>query len=109
GTGGAVSVEHPLPTLTAKDRFGLVIPSIENGSPKLGYRMLTKRECARGQGFPDSYQFQGTQADSCRQIGNAGRRRLARDNPLAARTKRSDLGEFLAEENPLPQLEGSKP
>jgi DNA (cytosine-5)-methyltransferase 1 len=35
------------------------------------HRMLTNRECARAQGFPDSYEFTGTEAAVKRQIGNA--------------------------------------
>lgn len=34
-------------------------------------RLVTVRECARGQGFPDSYVFKGTVAKNCMQIGNA--------------------------------------
>lgn len=35
------------------------------------HRMLTNRECARAQGFPDSYEFTGTDTEVKRQIGNA--------------------------------------
>ncbi|AXQ53093.1 DNA methylase [Mycobacterium phage Rando14] len=35
------------------------------------HRMLNNRECARAQGFPDTYEFIGTAADVKRQIGNA--------------------------------------
>lgn len=34
-------------------------------------RIVTARECARGQGFPDSYVFKGTVVRNCMQIGNA--------------------------------------
>ncbi|KQK20551.1 DNA (cytosine-5)-methyltransferase 1B isoform X2 [Brachypodium distachyon] len=34
-------------------------------------RIITVRECARSQGFPDSYQFAGTIQSKHRQIGNA--------------------------------------
>ncbi|VVA38733.1 PREDICTED: DNA [Prunus dulcis] len=34
-------------------------------------RILTVRECARSQGFADSYQFSGTVLHKHRQIGNA--------------------------------------
>ncbi|CAA3027627.1 DNA (cytosine-5)-methyltransferase 1B-like [Olea europaea subsp. europaea] len=34
-------------------------------------RIVTVRECARSQGFPDSYQFSGTVLHKHRQIGNA--------------------------------------
>jgi DNA (cytosine-5)-methyltransferase 1 len=33
--------------------------------------MLTNRECAAAQGFPDHYRFTGTRTDVKRQIGNA--------------------------------------
>ncbi|CAH8276765.1 unnamed protein product [Arabidopsis lyrata] len=34
-------------------------------------RIITIRECARSQGFPDSYEFSGKKKDKHRQIGNA--------------------------------------
>lgn len=51
-------LEEPMHTVTTKDRFGLVEVMI-NGEPyvitDIGMRMLTPRELARAQGFPDSY------------------------------------------------------
>ena len=35
------------------------------------HRLVSVRECARSQGFPDSFQFDGTIKDRHRQIGNA--------------------------------------
>ncbi|XP_073106834.1 DNA (cytosine-5)-methyltransferase 1A-like [Elaeis guineensis] len=34
-------------------------------------RVVTVRECARSQGFPDSYKFSGNIQDKHKQIGNA--------------------------------------
>lgn len=51
-------VTDPLPTITTKDRLGVVTVEI-NGEPMViadvGMRMLTPRELYRCQGFPDSY------------------------------------------------------
>lgn len=66
---------HPLATVTAGgNHHG--IASITPGGPR--FRMLTVRERARAQGFPDSYVFHGTQADQVKQIGNAVSVRVAR-------------------------------
>lgn len=48
----------PLGTVTTHDRFGLVtvvIDSVEYVIVDIGFRMLTPRELARAQGFPDSF------------------------------------------------------
>jgi DNA (cytosine-5)-methyltransferase 1 len=59
---------HPLATVTAGGNHHGVATLI-NGVPH--HRMLTNRECARAQGFPDTYEFTGTRAEVKRQIGNA--------------------------------------
>ncbi|WKL57256.1 DNA cytosine methyltransferase [Asticcacaulis sp. ZE23SCel15] len=51
-------LEGPLGTVTTRDRFGLVTVSIEGEEyviVDIGMRMLTPRELARAQGFPESY------------------------------------------------------
>ena len=57
------AADSPLHTVTTKDRFGLVTVSIE-GTPyvlaDIGMRMLTPRELARAQGFPDWYVLERT-------------------------------------------------
>lgn len=59
---------HPLATITAGGNHHGVA-TVLDGVPH--HRMLTNRECARAQGFPDTYRFLGTRAEVKRQIGNA--------------------------------------
>jgi DNA (cytosine-5)-methyltransferase 1 len=66
---------HPLATVTAGGNHHAVA-QIVDGRPH--HRMLTNRECARAQGFPDSYLFHGRHDDVKRQIGNAGPVGIAR-------------------------------
>ena len=70
---GAKSVEDPLGTVTAKGRFGLVVPT------RMGirFRMLKPHELAAAMGL-EGYEFCGTQTDQIRQIGNAVAMRTAR-------------------------------
>jgi DNA (cytosine-5)-methyltransferase 1 len=67
-------VNQPLGTVTTKDRFGLVTVTI-NGEPyvivDIGMRMLTPRELARAQGFPDSYWFPNVKSHAVKLIGNS--------------------------------------
>lgn len=81
-TGGPCSVEEPLDTVTTKPRFGLAMPMVQIGQEvylvDIHFRMLTKRELARAQGFPDSYQFTGNTTAVVKQIGNAVPTNLAR-------------------------------
>ncbi len=57
GTGGQdQSCADPLHSATTKARFGLVtVAGVEYQISDIGMRMLTPRELARAQGFPDSY------------------------------------------------------
>ncbi len=74
GTGNGQPVTTPLDTVTTRDRFALATVQI-GGEPyritDIGMRMLTPRELARAQGFPDSYILNGSKADQIAAIGNA--------------------------------------
>lgn len=59
---------HPLACVTAGGNHHAVA-TIREG--RAWHRLLTNRECARAQGFSDSYEFLGTGAEVKRQIGNA--------------------------------------
>lgn len=60
--------EHALATITAGGNHHAVA-SVADGQQF--HRLLTNRECARAQGFPDSYRFAGTSGQVKRMIGNA--------------------------------------
>lgn len=66
-TGTPTSVGEPLPTVTAKDRFGVVEPVRLD----VLFRMLQPHELAAAMGFPKGYRFTGNRGDQVRQIGNA--------------------------------------
>lgn len=74
GTAVGQHLTEPLYTITGKDRFGLVLVQV-NGQPHviadIGMRMLTPRELARAQGFPDSYVLTGTKTSQVARIGNS--------------------------------------
>lgn len=74
GTAIGQHVTEPLYTITGKDRFGLVVVQVA-GEPyviaDIGMRMLTPRELARAQGFPDTYQLTGTKTNQVARIGNS--------------------------------------
>lgn len=56
GTDQDPRLEEPLHTVTTKDRYGLVtIKGEDYAIVDIGMRMLTPRELARAQGFPDTY------------------------------------------------------
>ncbi|WP_068922157.1 DNA cytosine methyltransferase [Planobispora rosea] len=59
---------HPIACVTAGGNHHGVA-TVENG--QAWHRLLTNRECARAQGFADSYEFTGKPAEVKRQIGNA--------------------------------------
>lgn len=62
----AISTEFPLPTVTTKDRFGLIQPCLFD----IRYRLLEPHELAAGMGFTN-YKFCGSKTDVKTQIGNA--------------------------------------
>jgi len=71
GNGGALDVDAPLPTVTTRDRFALVVPDLFPWGIDIRYRMLQPRELARAMGFPDEYEFAGNKTAVTKQIGNA--------------------------------------
>jgi DNA (cytosine-5)-methyltransferase 1 len=72
GGGTAAPLDRPMPTITATARHGLVACTHDGQVlVDIGLRMLTPRELARAQGFPDSYQLAGTVAEQIRCIGNS--------------------------------------
>lgn len=72
GTATASAVNKPTPTVTEKHRFGLVtIHGMDYQIVDIGMRMLTPRELARAQGFPDDYVLTGTKTNQVAKIGNS--------------------------------------
>lgn len=72
GTGVAKPLNEPLDTITTKDRFMLVmIKGTVNAVTDIMTRMLTPRELARAQGFPDTYRLIGSKSDQVARIGNS--------------------------------------
>jgi DNA (cytosine-5)-methyltransferase 1 len=71
GTKNMSAAGEPLPTVTARDRFGLVEAEVTHYRLDIRFRMLQPRELARAQGFPDEYIFTGSREDVVKQIGNA--------------------------------------
>lgn len=72
--GTANRLDAPAPAVVTKARHGLVTVSIDGADyvlADIGLRMLTPRELARAQGFPDSYQLEGSKADQIARIGNS--------------------------------------
>lgn len=96
GTGEAQSLEEPLHTVTAKDRFGLVIV---HGQPyrivDIGMRMLAPRELFDAQGFPPGYiidrDANGKTYPKSAQVARCGN---AVPPPFAEALTRANLPEF---------------
>lgn len=89
GSGGQWGMPYdPLGTIPTKQRFGLVMVEIQPGQLEpavalhvdgvgdcivadIGLRMLTPRELARAQGFPDTYELRGPLYRQVAMIGNS--------------------------------------
>lgn len=75
GNGEALSLQDPMDTITTKDRFGLVQPTVIVDGEKylldIHFRMLQPHELAGAQGFPKDYKFCGGKTNAVKQIGNA--------------------------------------
>jgi len=72
GQGCGQEAGEPLHTVTSRDRFGLVmVDGVEHVIADIGLRMLTPRELARAQGFPDDYILTGTKTSQVARIGNS--------------------------------------
>jgi DNA (cytosine-5)-methyltransferase 1 len=75
GTSVGQPLQLPLNTVTTRDRFGLVTVHGEAFEIRdIGMRMLTPRELARAQGFPDSYVLDPIVRD--KRLGPTGQVRL---------------------------------
>lgn len=56
---GCQPVDHPLGTVTCRDRFGLVtVQGVDYQIVDIGLRMLTPRELYNAQGFPPDYEIE---------------------------------------------------
>lgn len=77
GTGGQwakLAESEPMHTIVSKARMGLVTVEIDGEEwavVDIGMRMLTPRELARAQGFPEDYVLTGTKSEQIARIGNS--------------------------------------
>lgn len=71
GTATATSVEEPLHTVTAKDRYALVTTEHGTYALDIRLRMLRPHELAAAMSFPNDYRLTGKMEDQVKQIGNA--------------------------------------
>lgn len=91
GTGTVAGLLRPMPTLTSRDRIGLVsVGGHEYAITDIGMRMLQPRELYRAQGFPESYvidpEYNGkpmTKTAQVRHVGNSVSPPIARAIVLA--------------------------
>lgn len=78
GNGSDQPVDEPLPTVTTKDRFALILPDHLPWGLDIRFRMLQPRELAAAMGFPADYEIRGNKTETVKQIGNAVPVHLAR-------------------------------
>jgi DNA (cytosine-5)-methyltransferase 1 len=72
GSNVGSDLREPLHTVTTLDRFGLVtVAGVDYQIVDIGLRMLTPRELARAQGFPEDYILTGTKSSQVARIGNS--------------------------------------
>ncbi|WP_033818898.1 DNA cytosine methyltransferase [Kitasatospora sp. MBT63] len=65
------NLDEPIGALTAEGNHHMLVRPAGRDADDCEVRMLTVREKARCQGFPDSYELHGTGTEQNRQIGNA--------------------------------------
>ncbi|MEU3855657.1 DNA cytosine methyltransferase [Streptomyces sp. NPDC029554] len=70
-------VTAPMPTLTTRDRHGLI--GYATSLEECRYRMIRAREAARAMEFPDDFVFVGDRDQTIEMIGNAVTTNAARD------------------------------
>jgi DNA (cytosine-5)-methyltransferase 1 len=68
-TGVCKNIDSPMDTVTTRDRFALV--TADGHALDIFFRMLSPRELARAQSFPDHFEFLGNKGQVIKQIGNA--------------------------------------
>lgn len=105
GEGVGQEIDAPAPTVTTKDRMGLVTVHVE-GEPfiivDIALRMLQPRELYRAQGFPDSYRIERgadgqrlTKTIQVRMVGNSV------PPPVAASLVKSNVPSLIARDEAL--------
>ena len=111
GAGTGQSVKNPLDTITAQDRFGLVvIAGTEYQIVDIGLRMLEPSELYGCQGFPDDYiidhDYTGKKYPRSEQVRRCGN---AVCPPIPAALVRSNLPELcVAARNPICRVDRMK-
>lgn len=110
GSPGA-DIDQPVPTSRTHDAQGVCVPELRLHEGEVQYpvleidgkfyildirfRMLTPRELARAQGFPDDYEFPGTKTDAVKAIGNSVSCGVATALTLAAETQDPNIIHYL--------------